>query len=182
MVIKSIFLALSLMASFGVYAEDAAASLSQTTYVDEVLLLQQEVELATAPVKSKEKFSLYFSATPSSVFFKLPVSVQDSFRKSLVFTEKGLASYSYASLSDYLSVQQIYELLSIFGAQKTISSIPGIVAKTSIEKKIIDSNAPTATPMGLGEGKVCVINGSTKQIQCMPRYKSVCSRACDGTE
>ncbi|MGD6669386.1 hypothetical protein VWZ37_22970, partial [Xanthomonas citri pv. citri] len=55
-------------------------------------ILQEEVDLATARIRSSKQFEAYLAATPSSVAFKLPPSVLSKFRRSMVFTERGLAS------------------------------------------------------------------------------------------
>ncbi|MGW8341274.1 hypothetical protein ACWGY7_14455 [Xanthomonas axonopodis pv. khayae] len=99
---------------------------------------------------------------------------QESFTRSMVFTEKGLASYSYNGLTDYLSTKEIYELLSLFGVQKTISAIPGVIAKNSIETKIIEGN--TQIGPAANRDTYCLINGP--QRLCRPEYRSICSQAC----
>ncbi|MFA0923567.1 hypothetical protein [Xanthomonas fragariae] len=171
---KMVASALAFAAFFNAHAADHAPLLDQGNDVDQMLALQEDVELANAPVNSQEKLISYLSANPSSVFFKLPASAQESFKSSLVFTDKGLASYYYESLTKYLTTKQIYQLLSLFGAQKTISFIPGITASNPMEKNIIVSESPyTPTPRS---GNICIINGSSSQ--CRPEYGSMCSRAC----
>ncbi|WP_244220723.1 hypothetical protein [Xanthomonas vasicola] len=134
-------------------------------------ILQEEVDLATARIRSSKQFEAYLAATPSSVAFKLPPSVLNNFRRSMVFTERGLASFSYDRLTDYLNTKELYELLSMFGVQRTISSIPGIFAKNEIERKIIEVN-----DVNPRQDSYCLINQGSSS--CRYEYKSMCSQAC----
>lgn len=123
------------MMVFGVLAGGNAGAWAAPPSSDGELLkssssLQEEVDLATARIRSSKQFEAYLAATPSSVAFKLPPSVLNNFRRSMVFTERGLASFSYDGLTDYLNTKELYELLSMFGVPRTISSIQGLSEKT----------------------------------------------------
>ncbi|MBD4194327.1 hypothetical protein GUH50_18995 [Xanthomonas citri pv. citri] len=137
-------------------------------------ILQEEVDLATARIRSSKQFEAYLAATPSSVAFKLPPSVLSKFRRSMVFTERGLASFSYDGLIDYLNTKELYELLGLFGVQRTISSIPGIVGKNEIERKIIEVN-----DINPRQDSYCLINQGSNS--CKYEYKSMCSQACSSS-
>ncbi|MGW8340507.1 hypothetical protein ACWGY7_20630 [Xanthomonas axonopodis pv. khayae] len=137
--------------------------------------LQEDVDLATAQIRSSKQFEAYLAATPSSVAFKLPPSVLNKFRRSMVFTERGLASFSYDGLTDYLNTKELYELLSIFGVQRNISSIPGVVGKNEIERKIIEAN-DSGLDINPRQNSYCLINQGSSS--CKPEYKSICSQAC----
>ncbi|MEF2243261.1 hypothetical protein VNC20_21635, partial [Xanthomonas arboricola pv. pruni] len=85
------------MMVFGVLAGGNAGAWAAPPSSDGELLkssssLQEEVDLATARIRSSKQFEAYLAATPSSVAFKLPPSVLNNFRRSMVFTERGLAS------------------------------------------------------------------------------------------
>lgn len=151
-----------------------APSADESALFNRSLQLQQDADLAVAQIRSVKQFNAYLASAPSSVAFKLPPSVLKGFTRSMVFTEKGLASYSYNGLTDYLSTKEIYELLSLFGVQKTISAIPGIFAKNSIETKIIEGN--TQIGPAANRDTYCLINGP--QRLCRPEYRSICSQAC----
>ncbi|MFB9112630.1 hypothetical protein QSH39_009635 [Xanthomonas arboricola pv. corylina] len=128
------------MMVFGVLAGGNAGAWAAPPSSDGELLkssssLQEEVDLATARIRSSKQFEAYLAATPSSVAFKLPPSVLNNFRRSMVFTERGLASFSYDGLTDYLNTKELYELLSMFGVPRTISSIPGVIGKKRNRKE-----------------------------------------------
>lgn len=57
---------------------------------------------------------------------KRPPLVLRNFVDSLAFTPKGLGSYSYLGLSLHLTTSEIHQVLSVFGAQETITAIANL--------------------------------------------------------
>jgi hypothetical protein len=73
-------------------------------------------------ILSAQELDTYLRTTPSSPLDRLPAAAKQSFIASLVFTEDGLASYSYTEL-ETLSPAEIYQILSLFGAERTSSMV-----------------------------------------------------------
>lgn len=71
-----------------------------------------------APVKSRKELLKVMNG-PSALDL-LSEQGRQLFIESLVFKKKGLASYNYQVLTDELNEQQIYQVLSLFGAQYSL--------------------------------------------------------------
>jgi hypothetical protein len=80
-------------------------------------------ESMLAPIRSTTELETYLQSRKVSPFSSLSERSQRLFLESLVFTEKGLASYRYRELEEELTPRQAFELLSLFGAQKTIAQL-----------------------------------------------------------
>jgi hypothetical protein len=109
---------------------------------EENMLLEQheaaERELAFlfAPIKSKSDLQVYLAENTlrQTPFGKLSQGAQQRFLKSLVFTDRGLASFDYRDLKRELTAGDIYELLSLFGAQRTTFSIPDLKSLSATDE------------------------------------------------
>lgn len=94
-------------------------------------LAERELAQLAAPVKSEADLALYkaherYRGTPLET---MPAASRQRFLGSLVFHESGLASFDYTDLRNHLSAGEIYEVLAIFGAQRSASAIPGYVER-----------------------------------------------------
>lgn len=76
-----------------------------------------------APIRSRGELAAYLQSRKESPFNVLSQRSLQLFVDSLVFTEHGLASYRYRELESEMSPRQAFELLSLFGAQKTLSNL-----------------------------------------------------------
>jgi len=83
------------------------------------------------PVQSKAEFSRYLSAHPDFALHKLPPEAVENFVESLVFTPRGIGSYSYLGLSVFLTEDEIRQVLRVIGAEETIGAIPTIAQTKS---------------------------------------------------
>lgn len=137
---KLAFLFLGVAASFAVSASEGVLrdapyahdlSNGQSSYFGEKL------DIATAPIKSRQQLQQHLAMTPDSPLYKLTPYARGNFVNSLVFTSRGLGSYSYVDLSG-LSVSEAYAILSLIGAQSTIASVPGLKAESSLDQAISD--------------------------------------------
>lgn len=77
-------------------------------------------ESLLSPIRTSAELSAYLQLHKTSPFNALSKRSQQLFVESLVFTENGLASYRYRELESELTPRQAFELLSLFGAQKTL--------------------------------------------------------------
>lgn len=101
-------------------------ALTTTDALQQVFLDQAEVDRVTAIIRSRADLKRYLANTPDAPLNKLPARIRHSFIERLTFTPRGLGSYSYSGLTDYLSTTDIYQTLSLFGVQKSVGAIPGL--------------------------------------------------------
>lgn len=148
---------------------------------------QASLYAATAPIRSKVALIQYMSNDSDSPLRKLPPIVLQNFVDSLVFTPKGVGSYSYLGLSSYLSAAEIYQVLSLVGAQHTIASIPTLRIASPAEALLVhpmsdvceDPNSPMCQVNG-GKAKtdyVCSIDWGT-EYSCNFSFGDICASSC----
>lgn len=73
-----------------------------------------------APIRSASDLKTYLQSGKGDAFQALSERSLKLFVESLVFTERGLASYRFRELESELTPRQAFELLSLFGVQKTV--------------------------------------------------------------
>lgn len=120
-------------------------------------------ETFLAPIRSQAELETYLGQRKTSPFNALSPRSLKLFLDSLVFTEKGLASYRYKELEAELSPRQAVELLSLFGAQKTVSSLDFAQASAA-EKEAVAKIGP-------------IFNEDHKGYRCVP--PATCMAAMD---
>jgi len=149
--------------------------------VREINDTQIEIDLATAPIKSRADLLRHLRVTQDSPLSKLPPSIRDNFIRSLVFTRYGLASYSYLGLNT-VSTTDLYAVFSLFGHQRYLTSVPGLKAVNETERSILFVSA-----MGGGGGEntteeppiqnsYCTVDGPDSW--CTYEYGSACNAKC----
>lgn len=111
-----------LIAGPSAWAQDGdTARLKETAdFVAQTQRDTQRGEIALAPIRSTSELASYLQAHKTSPFDALSERSRKLFMESLVFTDQGLGSYRYRELEAELSPRQAFELLSLFGAQKTM--------------------------------------------------------------
>ncbi|HVQ33086.1 MAG TPA: hypothetical protein VMS49_04010 [Lysobacter sp.] len=172
--LRSVVLVTTLALSFGVGATHPGRSLD--TGMQHALLghvaSQHELSSALAPVRNVGQFQAYLRdhRGPSSPFHAMSPAALERFSRSLVFNENGLASYAYADLRRELSASQIYAALRVFGAEASVSSIPGLKGRNRADKLVLE--ARWAVPSGHHD-MYCAGLGS-----CAPRLDWVCTMNC----
>lgn len=80
-------------------------------------------DISLARIRSAEALDRYLRTHETSPFDALSEQSRKLFMESLVFTDQGLGSYRYRELEAELSPRQAFELLSLFGAQKTVAQL-----------------------------------------------------------
>ena len=102
-------------------------------------LAERELALHVAKAKSNEDLKNYLATTraDASEFKVLSSGAQKRFLQSLRFSEKGLSSFDYRDLQAELSPTQIYQLLSLFGVQRSTASIPGLRVTSPADEMIV---------------------------------------------
>ncbi|MBI1365379.1 MAG: hypothetical protein GC153_05420 [Alphaproteobacteria bacterium] len=116
----------------------------------QVELRHQAIEQALAPIKSKADLDRYLSTATVSPLDWLSSNAKWEFIGSLVFHERGLASYRYDVLAKELTPTQIYQLLSLFGAQHTTSMIKGAKIVTDTDKLIMEGATVSSNVISRG--------------------------------
>lgn len=98
-----------------------------------------------APVKSRADLLSYLQTGPvaTSPLAKLSPGARHRFLASLTFNENGLTGYRYDDLERELNASEIYELLSLFGAQHTTSLLDNVRVETEAGKLIMSSSEPS---------------------------------------
>ena len=171
---------------------NAAASDSQITGISVAnavrnpeAISQQKMDIVTAAIRTRSQLQAYLATTPSSSIYKMSPSARSNFVASLVFTKNGLGSYSYIDLAG-LSVRDAYSILSLFGAQSTIGSVPGLKANTALDRAIAErvskemarpnsSLIPFTDP---ARDHICTIYPNKPSGVCEYNYGSHCMDGC----
>jgi len=99
---------------------------------------QQEIDLALAPIKSHAELQRHVRTAADSPLAKLSTRDRTAFIDSFVFTDKGLASYSWLPIAGKLSVADTYRLLALFGLQSMTSGVPTLAPVNEIEHHVLD--------------------------------------------
>ena len=148
---------------------------------------QASIYAAAAQVRSKAALVQHVSSHSDSPLRKLPPLVLQNFVDSLVFTPSGIGSYSYLGLSSHLSAAEIYQVLSLIGAQHTIANIPTLRVASPGEALVVlpmsdvceDPSSPMCQVNG-GKAKtdyVCSIDWGT-EYSCNYSFGDVCASSC----
>jgi len=104
-------------------------------FFEQKAVYDQRLAHELAPVKSNEDLNVIMSS--SSKLDHLSDYGKSRFVKSMVFSDKGLASFSYAELEAELTPTQIYEIMSLFGLQRLVPMMSGARIETSADALIM---------------------------------------------
>lgn len=97
---------------------------------------QRELDQIAAPIRTRADLDDYLrQIPPRSPLFKLPEQARAEFIQSLVFTERGLASYRYVPLQQ-IDMADAYRILALFGVQSSLAVSSGIEAKTQEGQRV----------------------------------------------
>ena len=121
-------------------------------------------------ILSAKDLDLYLRTTPNSPLDRLPVAAKQRFIDSLVFTESGLGSFRYSEL-ETLSAAEIYQVLSLFGAEHTTSMITKARASGDSNKATTQLSEPA--PEGDHKDCWCSSRGT-----CSPLLGHICMSSC----
>lgn len=118
---------------------DAGASQienAEGAMADQVSIALREASRSAAPLKSLADVDLHLRDVPATPLLALNEDQRRRFVNSLVFTDKGLASYSWLSLTE-LSIVDRYRILALFGAQNDLTKLPYMPVKSEAEESMI---------------------------------------------
>jgi hypothetical protein len=104
---------------------------------------ERELAFQLAPIKSQEDLRLYLleNQDQESPLMLLSPGAKARFLDSLVFTKGGLASFDYRDIQAELTATQAYQLLALFGAQRSTKAIPGLRISSPSDAAIVESGS-----------------------------------------
>ncbi|QDH69115.1 hypothetical protein [Marilutibacter alkalisoli] len=127
-----------------------AQSSAEGQAIDPVEQEAKERELAyqLAPIKSDMDLRTYLARNRSkdSPLNLLSPGARQRFIQSLVFTNKGLASFDYRDIQIELNATQTYQLLSLFGVQRSTRAIPNLEATTASDMTVMGGGVISLPP------------------------------------
>ncbi len=174
--IKSTMLAFAVMIAFAPAIAVQAGDVNR----DARLIKDQGQELAflLAPVKSKADLDQYQEQLRQNPEARSPLNLlspaaRDRFLNSLVFTDRGLGGYQYRDLQAQLTASQIYQLLSLFGAQHTTSLLKGARVESKADQIIMENDFEIVQPPADYKDMECV-----SRATCGPRLNYICMSGC----
>lgn len=91
----------------------------------------------TALIQSIEDLNDHLQSTADSPLHRLSPAARQRFVDSLVFGENGLGGYQYADLEAELTASEIYDVLALFGAERTTSMITGARITNAADEAIM---------------------------------------------
>lgn len=97
---------------------------------------------------------------------------RERFLNSLVFNENGLVGFYYADLAAELTPTEIYSVLSLFGAERTVSIMEGLTIQTATDEAIM-SGPTTMIMIKDHEGYKCV-----SRATCYESMNYICMSGC----
>ena len=133
----------------------------------------ENVSLMHAPVNSLGRLDLHLiELSPESPLMLLSPLARKQFVDSLVFGDRGLASFSYEPIVSELSAGEAYRLLSLFGAQRAIVHIPGLRQESAADHVVVQSANPN-TVFEDYPGYAC-----SGRATCSTSMSSICMSSC----
>jgi hypothetical protein len=114
----------------GLIVTTILASAVTACAVDENPVVEDDTAPLRAPIRSAIGLASYLGENPSSPLNRMSAESKRSFVESLVFSEKGLASYRYAELRAELTPVEIEKVLGLFGedGNAVLTPTPGSVS------------------------------------------------------
>lgn len=154
------------------HAQDASQLLREQALMD------QDIALALAPIRSQVQLQRHLQTNGrNSPIATLTPAAQKRFLASLRFNEKGITSFSYDDLQAELTASQIYQVLSLFGAQHTTSFMRNARVVTPTDQALLQ---PLGTTGPLCPSQPCDYDQyeCEKQGTCAAAFNKICTRNC----
>lgn len=157
--------------------EDPQTRLDQV--IREQEMLNQDVSLRLAPIKSNAALEQHLrKAGASSPIAALSGPAKRRFISSLKFNERGITSFSYGDLQSELTASQIYQIMSLFGAQHTVALMRNVRVQDAVDEQImrplVDPPGPTCPSQPCDyESYECI-----KTATCSYNINTICMRNC----
>jgi hypothetical protein len=186
-ILISVVMLTASMTTFAAEAPDANRQVAEA--LKEVGTTQYEIDSASAPIKSMADLKEHLRTNSRSPLLRLRPEARAAFLKSMMFTNYGLASYSFVPLES-LSVSEAYAVLSLFGEQRAVGMIPGMRASNSVEESmLLMSQVGRYSPLGEDDPPLtptypvphtgCIVDSTNNPptIGCEPHPNTTCAPA-----
>jgi hypothetical protein len=163
---------MTLMFAAPMHAQDASQLLREQALMD------QDIALALAPVRSQVQLQQHLQTNGrNSPLAALTPAAQKRFLASLRFNEKGITSFSYDDLQAELTASQIYQVLSLFGAQHTTAFMRNARVVTPMDQALLQ---PLGTTGPLCPSQPCDYDQyeCEKKGTCAAAFNKICTRNC----
>ncbi|MET0506388.1 MAG: hypothetical protein ABWZ85_13765 [Luteibacter sp.] len=183
---SSVALAVTMLASGIAFSYDNLSP--EKAPASATVTAQGAIDEARAPIKSEADLQKYLvSEQATSPMNRLSPAAKAKFLSSLRFGDKALGSYNYEALESELTASQIYDILSLFGAQATTQLIPGAIVRTETDSLIMK---PQAINRPCGPGiESCDSGGGTGDTDyagygcgrphtCIIEPNAICMHSC----
>lgn len=142
--------------------------------------LQQSLAFLAAPIKSQADLKDYLRAnkgewTPLDMLSR---DAKSAFLASLRFNDKGLTTFRMDVLEHELSVSEVYQLLAMFGAQRTVGMMRGAKIENDFDREIFQNlERDHAAKAGCGGGDhkfyECI-----RRATCSKNSSNICLASC----
>ena len=145
-------LSLSILASLATIATaQTPTTLSAPTVTINTQMMERELALINAPIKSNADLNTYLASNIITPFDALPQSEKQVFMDSLMFSTNALGSFNYAVLEDNLTPTEIYSVLALFGFQSITPKLNGAKVKTNLDRAILRMDSPGSKVVNTGK-------------------------------
>lgn len=161
----------------GTVHNDSVAMDSVMIYLKQQQADRAAIEFATAPIKSQSALQAFLSeqrASPSPLDALSPQAKQ-RFIASLQFNDRGITSFEYRDLEEELTPYQIYQILSLFGAQHDTAMMKNARIGSAIDRQIVGSSWWI---IGIGEDHDDYKCDSQNPHTCVKSINAICTSNC----
>jgi len=152
---------------------DACASSYQLQ--NEAAASEEVLDAISAPIRTRAQLDAYLAVTPNSPIHRLGEAKMKTFLASLMFSPRGLGSYSSVELEGMHS-SEVYSILALFGLQTTTRAVRTRRATTEddnrVERRLRRSLPPTRG------GAACLVHKGGSSHVCERLEGAVCSYLC----
>lgn len=169
--------AFSILIICGASPAAIASAASKTPAVDSSE--SRNIVLKHAPINSLKQLDDHLRAlSKESPLSLLSDAARTRFVTGLRFGEQGLASYDYEPITSELTVSQAYRVLSLFGAQRTLSLLPDLRVSSPEDRNVLGS-----TDSALFQNPNPVIDdypgyACAGRATCSESMHSICMSSC----
>lgn len=113
-------------------------------------------------IQSARDLETHLQTTPDSPLNRMSPDARQRFVDSLVFTDRGLASYRYVELQS-LSTTDVFEILNLFGVERTAPTISKETAPSNFSEIIGDGDregywCSSHATCSVASGSICTSN------------------------
>lgn len=139
------------------------------------------VALACAPINSQAQLMSYMlDLKADSPMAALSPNARERFVAGLQFGSQGLAGYDYEPVTSELTAAQAYRLLSLFGAQRTISLLPGLKIESVSDQGVMAFSDAEFSKRGGPVSDIIDYPGyaCVRRATCTDSPHSICMSSC----